>query len=342
MNFRTGLCVLACLLAPALRAQIAAGSDPVGILSYDVPLGLSGLSLPLIPQEIIAAPVVANAGSVLTLAAAAGNVGAQLHSGAAYYVEILSGPSAGERFEVDTAATITTANATVALVLGGASHSTAQPVDHALVGARAAVRAGVTLETLAAQFSPALTGSDDPALADGVRLYGAEGFTSYYLRADGESWATLNNPADQRTLVVPPEVSLVLDLKSAPRQLVQLGGVRTNVFRVNLRAGYQAFATGFPVDLTPAQVAAVVDANQSAAIRWTGSNDAAAADNLEILDLPARSFLRYYLRADGRSWRRLGQTTDFADLPLLRTDSIIIVRRTLADATYRIAPPFSL
>lgn len=342
MNLRIHLCLLACLLAPFLRAQVSVRSEPVGVLSFAVPAGFSGLSFPLIPHQVIAAAVASNTSARLTLAPAAGNVGALLSSGASYYVEITGGPSVGERFDLDAAATIAAGDATLVLALGAGSHSTSTPAPNALAGATAAVRACVTLETLAGLFSPALTGSDDPALADGVRLYGPDGFTAYTLRADGASWAAPNDPADQRGTVIAPEVSIVLELKSGPRQLVQMGAVRTHVFRVNLRPGTQAFAPGFPLDLSAAQIGAAVGANPDPATRWTGSNNAAQADNVEIFDLTAGTFLRYYLRADGASWRRLGRTDDFAAAELFRPDAMIVVRRINADPACRIAPPFTL
>lgn len=335
------LLLLALLLGRACPQASAAtvASDPVGVLEYTVPAGLSGMSFPLIPGDVTVGLLAANGAGDVTFASA-NPVGSLLTAGGAYYVEILSGARAGERFDVDTAATMTAANNTATLVLGGVSHSTQSTLAYSLVGARAAVRAYLTLVQVAAQFAPSLTGSDTEGAADGVSIFGAGGFTRYYLRADGATWYQAGGSTDCRYLVISPDVSLVLDLRSGPRQLVQLGGVRVTPFRKNLVAGSQAFATGFPLDLTPFEAGAQVD-GQSPAVRWTGSNNAAQADSLEIFDLTLNSFGRYYLRADGTAWRRLGRTDDLANTELLRTDAAMVLHRVNANSDYRIAPPFT-
>lgn len=342
MNPRSVLWLAVSLLSTPLIAQTSLGSAPAGVLSFDVPAGLSGMSCPLIPAELAAGAIASNTTSDLTFVAAAGAIGPLLTSGQACYVEILSGPYVGERFDVDTAATIAAGDSRVVLSLGTHSQTTLATLDFSLAGVQAAVRTHITLAALASCFSPALTGSDDPTLADGVRIYGGDGFTFYYLRADGVTWSTAGVGADQRNLVIPPDVSLGLELRSGARAFTQMGLVRTTAFRKNLRDGYQAFAIGYPVDCTPAQIGAYVETAQAAGLRWTGSNSAANADATEIFVPAANSFVRYYLRGDGASWRRLGRTENVADTPLLRIDALLMLHRTKANVSYRISPPFTL
>lgn len=342
MKLRRLSLLLLGLLSGRISVQTATAtvaSDPVGVLTYTVPAGLSGMSFPLIPGDVAVGLLAANSTGDVTFASAS-PISPLLTAGGAYYVEILSGSRAGDRFDVNTAATIATGGNKVTLILGGASHSTQSTLAYSLIGARAVVRAHVTLGQIAAQFSPVLTGSDTESAADGVSILGSGGFTRYYLRADGATWYQVGGSTDLRNLVISPDVSLVLDLRSGPRQLVQLGGVRVTPFRKNLVAGTQAFATGFPIDLTPFEAGAQVDA-QSPAVRWTGSNNAAQADSLEIFDVTLNSFGRYYLRADGAGWRRLGRTDDLANTELLRTDVAMVLHRVNANADYRIAPPFA-
>lgn len=342
MKLRRLSFLLLALLAGRVSAQTTAAtvaSDPVGVLTYTVPPGLSGMSFPLIPGDLAVGLLAGNGTGDLTFASAV-PIGPLLTAGGAYYVEILSGPRAGDRFDVNTAATIAAGGNKVTLVLGSASHSTQPTLAYSLIGARAAVRACLTLGQLAAQFSPALTGSDTESAADGVSIFGTGGFTRYYLRADGATWYQAGGATDCRNLVISPDVSLVLDLRSGSRQLVQLGGVRVTPFRKNLVAGNQAFATGFPLDLTPFEAGAQVD-GQSPAVRWTGDNNAGQADSLEIFDVTLNSFGRYYLRADGSAWRRLGRTDDLANTELLRTDAAMVLHRVNANADYRIDPPFA-
>lgn len=341
MRLRHALCLLIPLIGARLTAQTTIGSAPAGVLSFDVPAGLSGMSHPLIPAELAAGSVAACGTSDLTFAPAVGAIGPLLTLGSAYYVEILSGPLAGERLDVDVSATIAAGGGKVVLDLGASSASTLASLDPSLVGAVAAVRAHVTLALIGHCFSPALSGSDDAAAADGVRIHGSNGFTLYYLRADGATWATAGSAIDQRNTVIPPDVSIALDLR-APRRFTQTGLVRVTPFRKNLRVGPQSFASGFPVDCTPAAMDARTDVAQPANLRWTGSNNAAEADGIDIFDVSANSFIRYHLRNDGSTWRRLARGDNLAAAPLLRVDALMILYRNQSNATYRVSPPFSL
>ena len=59
-----------------------------------------------------------NAGSALVFPASDGSLGALLAAGGKYYVEIATGPLAGERFDVDTDATIAANDSTRDVTLG--------------------------------------------------------------------------------------------------------------------------------------------------------------------------------------------------------------------------------
>ena len=60
---------------------------------------------------------------------------------------------------------------------------------------------------------------------------------------------------------------------------------------------------------------------------------------MEIFDAEAGGFVRYYLRADGTTWRRLGDETNHANEPLLTPDSVIIITRAEADDAYLVTSP---
>lgn len=328
------LIALIAVAAPVTRAQSAASSGPVGLLEHTVPNGISGVSFPLLRPETARGTLVSNTATVVTWNELAGVMGEKLEAGQSYYLEILTGPHEGDRLDVDTAATIASADSTVTLLFGGSSYSTLPALaENALADALVSLRPQLTLAALPAMFSPGLTGHDDPDLADGIQLLGTTGFVRFHLTGDGETWRRDDGGADtdQRALVLPPDVSVVLDLKSGARQLTRLGPVRTNAFRKNLVVGHQAYATGFPVALP------LADLNAGG----TASNDAAAADTVQVFDPVAGGFVRYYLRADGTSWRRVGDTTDYADETLLTPDSVIIITRAEADDTYTLTPPSS-
>lgn len=343
MKPRALLSLVLLLAAIPARAETVAVTVPVGALAFDVPVGLSGMSFPLIARDAVAGRLTGGTGNAVEFEAVTGAIGPRLEAGAAYYLEITAGAAEGERLDVDVAATIAAAGTSVTVRLGADTASTVASLNGlALAGATAVVRPHVTLETLAALFAPALTGHDNAALADGVRIHGSGGFKVYYLRGDGASWFESGGAADRRTLVIPSDESVVLDLKSGARRLVQLGVVRTTAFRKNLRSGDQAYATGYPLDVSLAAINARADPGQAAALRWVGSNNAAQADSGEVFSPGLNSFVRFYLRGDGLGWRQLGRASDRAHEPLLRTNAMIILRRTQADATYRALPPFTL
>jgi hypothetical protein len=328
-------------LVPVLHAQAEVVLPPAGVLISAIPEGLSGMSFPLVPEELVTGTLVSASGAQAVFPAALGAIGPRLQSEGAYYLEILGGAAAGERYDLDTAATMAAGNTTVVVAFGAATHSTGDSLDPAVAGTLAAVRRHMTLAQLSSLFSPALTGSDDPAQADGLYLYESGSFVRYSLRADGATWVRGSDPTDERHVVIPPDESVMLDLKSGPRQLVCLGQVRTTVFRKNLRPGDQSWASGFPVDLTPAQAGGFADLATPVERRWVGSGVAAQADAFTWFAPESYSFVMCFLRGDGASWRRPGRPEDQSGARLLRSDTAVLLRRAQADPAYRISPPFS-
>ena len=206
-----------------------------------------------------------------------------LEAEARYYVEIVTSALEGERFDIDFEATANASTGTIVLDLTTTSFSTLGSIpDGALVGARCVVRPHLTLDRMRTMFTPELHGHRSAAQADAVKLFGDRGMEVFYLGADGESWFAVNGAghgsfawrfitwldgvqnsgggggdrADYRHLVVPPDVSFVVDLARTGKRLTQRGLVRTSAFRKNLVTGRQSFATGFPVALAPAEVGA--------------------------------------------------------------------------------------
>lgn len=326
--------------APA-QAQTTVRSAALGVSSGVVTRGQTGLALPLIPEDVLVSIVATNGATTLTFPAGAGNVGARLSSQGKYYVEVLTGPLAGERLDVDVEATIAAAGPVVVVALGVDSFSTlAALTTDDLAGARCALRPHWTLSRVQTLFTPGLVGSDDPLLADGVRILEGGTFQLYYLRTDGITWSR-DGSGDYGHKVVPPDASVVLDMKSAPQVWVNGGKVRQNAFRKNLVAGLQSFATGFPLDLSPAQVGAFVDGSAPAGTRWTGSDDFSAADQIQVVAQVGRPLVDlYYLAADGTTWRSLTSDANSASSKLLRANNMVAVRRINPDPSYVVPNPF--
>lgn len=347
MNSRQLLCsslaLLGASLSVPLAAQVTVASAPVGIVSARLEGEEDGLAFPLIARELLVGTATGNAGSALSFPTSHGDIGALLAASGRYYIEVLSGPFEGERLDLDTAATIAAGGATVTLSFGAGSHSTlATLATDALAGARCALRPHVTLAALKAMFAPALQGNNTASKADGVNIYGTQGFECYYLRADGATWRKAGGgTADQRHVVIPPDVSVVLELKSGAKDWTHAGHVRTNLFRKNLQPGWQAFATGFPIDLSPLAVGAFVDTAVPAAERWRGSESVGMADQFQVsfADVAPQHAL-YYLRGDGVSWRSTTSATNVAAAPILGATDMMLLRRVNPDPGYFIIPPF--
>ena len=329
-------------LLPSVLSAVTVSSAPFGVLTADASVGMTGISLPLIADELFTGRVSANSDSSATFDAVSGGIGGRLAAGDRYYLEIVSGPLEGERFDVDTSATIASANASVTLDLSATSFSTSHALSSdALAQSRAVLRPHQTLAKLATTFSPALVGNNNAALADGVRLLTPNGFLFYYLRGDGQSWREPGKAADLRSMVIPPDVSLIVELRSGAKKWTHAGLVRRNVFRKNLVNGAQGFATGFPIDLSPMQVGGFIDTAQAAGTRWSGNDDPAVADSFKVFNASLTNFDTYSLGGDGTTWTLPGSSSNFASASVLKAPSMIVVSRSNPDPAYVIITPFA-
>jgi len=189
-------------------------------------------------------------------------------------------------------------------------------------------------------LTPGLIGRDNPLLADGVDVLENGRAERYFLRADGVTWSKAGSTEDFRGKVLPPDGSFAIESKYAAPAWRHAGSVRTNVFRKNLVRGLQSFATGFPLDLSPAQIGAFVDPAAPASRRWTGSNLFALADQIHVLLGEPAPWQFSYLRGNGSTWRPLLGTTDVANTPILGATSLVLIRRVNADGAFRIPLPF--
>jgi hypothetical protein len=336
--------MVAVLLAAALPAAAQTlVSAPVGVLGGSSPRGASGLAVPLIAEDVFVGVVASNTEQVLAFPTAAGDVGARLSPEGQYYVEVVTGPLEGERLDVDVDATIVAASSTVVLAFGSATFSTVPAVaPSALTGARTVVRPHLTLGRLQGFFRPGLAGHDHSIFADGIRLL-EDGETSFFhLAGDGVTWRHRGDDADHRGKVIPPDASFVVEVKSRAQSWTQSGLVRINAFRKNLMPGFQPFASGFPVDLSPVQIGAFVDGSAPPDTRWRGHNVFTFADQIHLVLQPRQLLDFFYLRGDGSTWRSLTRPTDVANKPILGATGMVLLRRVNPDAAFAIPRPFEL
>ena len=336
----TLLAALCAGLFSAAHAGTTVTSAPYGAMTATLADDSAGLAFPLIAEDVFTSRISANNGSQLTLETP--GLASALSAGGQYYVEIVTGPLEGERFDLKTTSTINSGK--VLLDLGNSSNSTSNKLQkNVLAGARAVVRPHVTLAKLGAMFSPALVGHANNAHADGIAVFG-DSITEifYFLRPDG-TWRTWPWSPDESARIIPPDTSVVLMLRSGTKQWTHLGGVRTNVFRKKLRPGLQGFATGFPVDLSPVQIGAFADPQAPSSTRWTGSNIPLFADSLSVYDSEDASFKLHYLRGNGTSWYLVGGgSTNLAFTPFIPAQGATVLNRRKADPDYLIIRPFDL
>lgn len=328
-----------CASLLSAHAGTTVTSAPYGAMTSSISTSTAGLAFPLISSDVFSGRIASNSANTLNFEAA--GLATALAAGERYYVEIVSGSLEGERYDLNTATTISSGVATLDLSTTSNSTSNTLAVD-ALAQARAIVRPHVTLGKLSAMFTPALVGDANNTLADGIRIYGGPmGLTTYYLRTDG-SWRSTPTSADQSGLVIAPDTSVIMVLRSGSKQWTHLGAVRTNVFRKKLKVGLQSFATGFPLDLSAVQIGAFVDPQEAAAIRWTGSDVVAQADSLRVYDVTTQSYKINYLRADGTSWYSVPGSTNISATPFLPAQGALLVGRMKSDPGYLIVRPFDL
>lgn len=328
-------------LGGALHADTVVSSVPVGVMSRSLDAGTSGLAFPLIHEDAFVGIVAANTDDTLVFTDTAGDVGAAIHAQGRWYAEVATGPLEGERFDIDTAATLAAGDGTLVLSFGSGSHSTVPTLGaDALAGSRVIVRPHVTLSDLPSMFAQSLAGDNKHNKADGVQVYEASGYAFYFLHSNGLDWGKKGAAGKFGGLVLPPDTSIQVVLRSAPKGWLHEGVVRSNAFRKNLAAGTQAFATGFPVALSPVDLGAFANVGVPAETQWKGDADPELADGIQLSALIPPAFNRYFLDADGLTWRRVAQKPDVTDKPFAGPTDAMLLLRNNPDPDYLILRPF--
>jgi hypothetical protein len=112
-----------------------------------------------------------------------------------------------------------------------------------------------------------------------------------------------------------------------------VGSVRTNDFAFPMPAGVTFRAPGYPVSYSPAGLGG------NATNGWTGNNNAASADQLQVYNPVTDTFINYFLRSDGVTWRIQGTTTVVTTDQLFSSDNAFMVLKRVADENYVLASP---
>ena len=338
---------LLCLSLPALLGQGTATSRAVGVLSTDVPAGLSGAQFPIIPSDSLISLVAGHVDAGVSgkrvhnlVLMSSATPASALATGVSYYLEVTSGALEGERFEVDETLTAAATPGVLVVDLDNANSTMPNMAVGALVGMKVALRPHMTLARLQARITPALMGNNVASQADSVMVFTSTSSVTYYLRADGVTWRKAGSTTDYAGMVIPPDQSVMLQMRSGAKELRQEGMIRGNAFRMNIKAGVQSAATGFPDSLSPVEFGATTHLIAPQLTTWVGNNQQSQADGIMVFDPSKGSFVTYYLRADGITWRASGSTVDLSASKFLKPDSIILIKRRNADDKGLVPRPY--
>ena len=287
------------------HAQSTVSTPIVGFQKVSVPAGLSTAGFPLLNSDLVKSSASSVSGNAVTLSGES-NVGAKLASGEPYYVEVYSGSLKGDRFDVNTAATITAANGTVVLDSASANNTYAvASIASQLDGATVALRKHITIEQVQAMASTALVGNNSAAAADQIQFYDstAGAYVGYFLRGDGVTWRKVGTVTTANKTAIPPGTGVFISKQGSAVELTSTGIVRQNDFAQPYVAGLQLKAPAYPIELSPSSIGA------TAANGWTGNNSATAADQIQVYNPTAGAYDGYFLRGDGTTWRKVGTVT---------------------------------
>jgi hypothetical protein len=323
---------------PMVGAQTTVTTDPVGFQATTVAVGMSTLANPLVNTDVVRSAASANTVSNITFSGV-NNFASLLSAGEPYYVEVVSGALEGERFDVNTAATIASSNSVVT-ISNSANNTSALIAGSLTNNTTLALRKHVTLEQIAGYFSPALIGNNSANSADQISLYNSStrALVNYFLRSDGVTWRQVGQTASANKVPVPSGTGFFITKRASPTTYTSVGTVRNNDFAFPMPSGTSFRAPGFPVSYTPATTN-----NPSlggfSTNGWTGNNSANSADQLQVWNRANRSWTTYFLRADGVTWRQVGQTTSVSAQELFAANNGFMVLKRANELDYILVNP---
>lgn len=309
------------------QAQTTSYSDIVGYQTVSVPAGLSTAGFPLLNPDLAKTSATSLTGAALALSGQS-NVGSLLSANEPYYVEVYSGALKGDRFDVDTAATIAAGNGTVVLNTGSANNTySAASIGNQLVNATVALRKHITLEQVQQMSSAPLVGNNSSASADQVQFYdnATQGYASFFLRGDGVTWRKVGTTTVANKTPIPPGTGVFISKQGSPVTLTASGTVRANDFANPLQPGLQLHAAAYPLDITPAGLGGTT------ANGWVGNNSSASADQIQVYNASTLGYDSYFLRGDGTTWRKVGTTTSVTSNNVATSAQAFFISRQTAD-----------
>lgn len=306
------------LLTFSALAQSTVSTAVVGFQSTTInSSGLAVLSAPF-ADAVVSASVSAASTNTITLSQS--NLGSLFTGTDPLYLEVTTGASAGERYDLNTSG-ITSATDTLTINTTSANNTSAYN-GSALIGSTVAVRKHTTLSAIRNWFSPALkTGTS--STADLVYIFSAGNWTPYWLNSSS-IWTRSGSPNNQGALVIPPGTAFMFKrVDTTATVFTTTGTVRGNRFAKNYRAGLGIYAAGFPVAYSPSTMGATTAGG------WANGD--------VIFVLSSGSFTPYTY--NGSNWKRAGNpVSNFDTTSLLASDSGILVRKATATSVAENSP----
>ena len=294
-------------------------SEVVGYQTIAAAKGYTTLGFPLVNSPVVSGTVSSKTASSITLSLVSPST---VNPFMPHYLEVTSGPLAGERVDVS----VTPGSATVGIVASSGNTDTLSTLAN---GAGVVVRQHVTLGQVDQSCSPALVAGD--VNGDRVLFFIGGSFIAYFKDTDG-LWYEDGGFDDMTNMPVRPGVGLLLQRKANTATTVtQIGTVRSNKFARPYSAGYQVYAPAYPVDLTPAGMGATV------ANGWRANSNASLADR--ILTFTGGSFISNFLDSSDNSWYEDGGFDPLDTTVLLPSaKSVVVFKQVASDGVVETSP----
>ncbi len=286
-------------LASIGYSQSTVSTPVVGFEKIDLPANTyTTIGVNLNNTAVLSAAISAVSGSQITLTGVT-NAASGLDPAEPYYLEVTSGPEAGTRFDLDVAATVAAASASVTIA-GSSPNNTATlaSVASALSGANVQLKKHITLADIAGNIT-GLTAGPSGTGDEILLLDPSTGGFRIFLRRTSSVWRDENSQTVNST-PIPPGVGFIINKKSVPGSITTTGTIRANNFHLNIVPGYQLVTFGFPINHSPTSLGAVGTDSSTPAPGWT-TGQANVADSIFAINI-AGGFDQYFLRT-GNSWR---------------------------------------
>jgi|GEM_PF-940433 len=307
-----------------VQAQSTVSTPIVGFQTVNLGVGMNSVGFPLLNSDTVKTTASSLSGNAVTLSGET-NFGSKLDAAKSYYIEVYSGSLKGDRFDLDTTATVNAANGTAVLNSSSANNTLAvSSIGSSLNGETVAIRPHITLSQIETMASTPLLGSSSLSSSDGVAFTEGGVLVYYFKKADG-TWRRTGSSADFSAKVIAPGTGVFIKKATSSSSLTQTGTVRQNDFSRPYGSGVALISAGFPLDRSVVQIGMVPGAGTT---DWFGGT-AATGDSVSVYENGV--LVKYTLKSDG-SLTKVGSSTDFKNSALITSSSSQFLKRSKANA----------